>query len=145
MATYSIGRRTTNTTSGQAAFDLAESTGIRALLNELQFTLGAGTASTYGLNRATALGTRTTPVAILGENDGDPTLTGITLIDTALAHSVQPTLASEYHRRISLPATIGAGVFWTFPKGFRIGVSLSAVLQNLATNGVLDVTAVVEI
>lgn len=138
MAVYGIARRTTNTTSGQAAMDVACSTGIRARITRWMITLAAATASTYGLNRATALGTRTTPTALLAHDSGDPTLTGITLIDSALAHSVQPTLAPEYLTRVSLPGTIGQGILWDFPSPIVLATSLSLVLQNLGTNGVLD-------
>lgn len=144
MPVFSIGRRTTNTTSGQAAMDVACSTGLRPNVLEWTITLGAATASTYGLNRATVIGTRTTPTALLVEDPDDPVPTGITLLDSALAHSVQPTLSSDYLRRVSLPATIGAGRTWIFPKGLKIDSSLSIVLQNLATNGVVDSEVVVE-
>jgi len=145
MGVYSIGRRTTNTTSGQAAMDVAVSSGQRLTVWEWQILLAAPTASTYGLNRATAIGTRTTPTALLQEDAADPAPSGIVLVDSALAHSVQPTLSTDYLRRVALPATIGAGVFWTFPRGLKIAVSLSLVLQNLASNGVLDSSVVTEV
>jgi hypothetical protein len=144
MALYSIGRRTTGTTSGQAAMDLACSTGIRPKVMEVGFFLAAATASTYGLNRPTALGTRTSPVALLAEDSADPALTGIALIDSALAWSAQPTLAAEDLRRIALPATIGTGVIWTFPRGITLATSLSLALVNRATNGVGDAYFVAE-
>lgn len=145
MATYRIARRTTNTTSGNAAMDVAISTGQRLAIREWLITLAAATASTYGLNRASALGTRTTPTALLQDDAADPAPTGIMLVDSALAHSVQPTLASEYHERVSLPATIGTGILWTFPIPLKIAVSLSLVLQNLAANGVLDSRVTIEV
>ena len=138
MARYRIARRTTNTTSGQAAMDVAISTGARLKVLEWLITLAAATASTYALNRASALGTRTTPTALLAEDAADPAPTGIMLVDSALAHSVQPTLAAEHLERVSLPATIGQGILWTFPVPLAIAVSLSLVLQNLAANGALD-------
>lgn len=144
MPVFSIGRRTTNTTSGQAAMDVACSTGLRPRIMEWTITLAAGTTSTYGLNRPTALGTRTTPIALQVEDSADPAPTGITLLDSALAHSVQPTLATQYLRRVSLPATIGAGRTWVFPRGLVLATSLSLVLQNLATNGVVDSEVVAE-
>jgi len=139
-ARYRIARRTTNVTINQAAMDIAISTGQRLHIREWLLTLGSAVASTVGINRASALGTRTTPTAILPDDERDPAPTGIMLADTALAHSVQPTLAAEYLERISLPATIGQGTLWTFPygDGLVIAVSLSAVLQNLAANGVFD-------
>jgi len=145
MALYSIGRRTTGTTSGNAGMDVACSTGIRPKIMEVGFFLGAATASTYGLNRTTALGTRTTPVALLAEDAADPALTGITLVDTALAWSVQPTFASDDLRRIALPATIGTGVIWTFPRGITLATSLSLALVNRATNGVGDCYVVADL
>ena len=67
------------------------------------------------------------------------------LVDTALAHSVQPTFAGEYHERWSGPATVGQGMLWTFPRTLVIAVSLSLVLQNLATNGVIDSRVTIEV
>lgn len=145
MATYRIARRTTNTTSGQAGMDVAISTGQRLAIREWLLTLAAATASTFGLNRASALGTRTTPTALLQDDAADPAPTGIMLVDSALAHSVQPTLAAEYHERVALPATIGVGILWTFPIPIKIAVSLSFVLQNLASNGVSDSRVTVEV
>lgn len=146
MAKYQIARRTTNTTSGQAAMDIATSTGLRPRVTEWSITLAAATASTYGINRSTAIGTRTTPTAILAREPDDPALTGITLVDTALAHSVQPTLSSEYLDRVALPATIGTGYIWLMEDDpLIIDVSLSFVLQNLATNGVLDSKVVADV
>jgi hypothetical protein len=48
-------------------------------------------------------------------------------------------------RRISLPATVGTGVIWTFSDGLVIPVSGSIVLWNLGTNGVVDAYAVVDL
>lgn len=147
MATYRHARRTTNTTSGQAAMDVAGPPGARIRVLEWAITLAAATASTYALFRASPIGTRTSPVPVLPDDAADPTLTGLEdiLTDTALAHSVQPTLASEAHCRVALPATIGAGRLWSFPRGIVIAVSLSLVLQNLAANGALDSEVVVDI
>jgi hypothetical protein len=142
MAIYSIGRLTTGTTSGNAAFDVACDSTERARIMELAFMLSAAAASTYGLNRPTALGTRTTPVALLAEDpaDGDPAEG----LDSALAWSVQPTLATDDLRRIGLPATIGTGIIWTFPRGLVIAQSKSIALVNRATNGAVNAYAVVD-
>ena len=145
MPVFSIARRTTNVTNTEASMDVMGSTGLRPRVLEWTITLGAATASTYGLFRATAAGTRTTPVALLPEDAADPAPTGTTLLDSAIAHSVQPTLASDALRRVGLPATIGAGRTWIFPKGIVLAATpLSLVLENLATNGVLDSEVVVE-
>lgn len=146
MSMYSIARRTTGTTSGQASMDVATSTGVRPKIMEWGVTLGAATASIYALNKTTALGTRTTPVALESEEDPDDVaLTGIVLVDTALAWSAQPTFSTNDIRRIGLPATIGTGVIWTFPRGWKIDASLSGALVNRTTNGVVDSFVAVDV
>ena len=134
MALYSLGRRSTVTTSGNCAADLACSTGPRPRIMECGIFLGAATASTYGLQRSTALGTRTSPVALVPEDPADATLTGITLWDMAVAFSAEPTESGTDLRRIAVPASIGAGVVFTFPRGLVIAASGSLVIVNLATN-----------
>jgi hypothetical protein len=56
------------------------------------------------------------------------------LTGCAVAWSVAPTVPAQMFRRIGLPATIGAGVIWTFPRGLSLAVSASMLLWNLATN-----------
>jgi hypothetical protein len=41
---------------------------------------------------------------------------------------------TAFFRRIALPATIGAGVIWTFPRGLVLATSASLLVWNLATN-----------
>lgn len=134
MALYRLARSSTVTTSGNAAADVACSTGVRPKLMEWDLFLGAATASTFSLRRTTAIGSRTTPVALLAEDPGDPALTGINLVDMAVAFTVEPTEATEALTRIALPATIGTGVIWTFPRGVTIANSLSLAIVNDATN-----------
>jgi hypothetical protein len=138
MALYSIARTGTVTTSGSATFDVGNSTGTRPRLMEIGVFIGAATASTFGVNRPTTLGTRTSPVALLPEDPADPTLTGITLVDSAIAWSAQPTMGAADFRLIGLPATIGVGIIWTFPRGLVIAVSLPIVIVNRATNSAVN-------
>lgn len=134
MSIFSIGRSSTGTTSGNAASDVAAGSACRPAIMEIGVFLAAATASTFGLNRTTALGTRTTPVALLPEDPAN--LSGaVSETDCAVAWSVQPTFATSDMRLITLPATIGAGIVWTFPKGCLVAVSLSLAIVNRATNG----------
>jgi hypothetical protein len=142
MSIYSIGRRTTNVTGGQVNFDVACGSGVTARLMELGIFLAAATAGTYGLNRPTALGTRTSPVALLLESE--PGVLPAAETDSAIAHSVQPTLATDYFRRISFPATIGTGVIWTFPRGVAMALSTSLAVVGITTPAVCDVHAAVD-
>jgi hypothetical protein len=104
--------------------------------------LNAATAGTYGLNRPTAIGTRTSPVLLLLESEAGVTPAAET--DSAIAHSVQPTLATDYLRRIGLPATIGTGVIWTFPRGVAMALSTSLAMIGILTPAVCNEYAVVD-
>lgn len=135
MAIYSIARRTTNTTSGQSAHALITTSSDRAALLEAGVFMGAATASTYSIGRPAANGsTPTSPVALQAEDPANPAAT----VTSALAWSTSPTSPTYDLRRIGLPATVGTGVIWTFPRGIWIAISSNFVLQNLATNGVVD-------
>lgn len=134
MALYRLAQTSTSTTSGNAAADVACSTGVRPKLMEWDLFLGAATASTFSLRRTSALGTRTTPTALVAEDPGDPALTGINLVDMAVAFSGEPTEATAKLASIGLPATIGVGVIWTFPRGITIANSLSLAIIHDATN-----------
>lgn len=144
MAIYSIARRTTNVTSGNAGIELIASSVRRIRLMEAGLFLGAATASTYSLGRPAAAGiTPTAPVLLLPEDPSDPNAT-TTTSSTALAWGTSPTNPTNDLRRIGLPATIGTGVIFTFPKGIVIAASATFVWQNLATNGVVDAYFVVD-
>lgn len=135
MALYRQARSSTTTTSGNAAADVAAtSTGVRPRLMEWHLFLGAATASTFSLRRTSALGTRTSPVVLVPEDPGDPALTGITNVDMAVAFSAEPTEVTDRLALIALPATIGTGVIWTFPRGLAIAIQLSICIIHDATN-----------
>lgn len=134
MALYRLAQTSTSTTSGNVAADMACSTGVRPKLMEWDLFLGAATASTFSLRRTSALGTRTTPTALVAEDPGDPALTGINLVDMAVAFSGEPTEVSAKLASIGLPATIGTGVIWTFPRGMTLANSLSFAIVHDATN-----------
>ena len=141
MAIYSIARRTTNVTSGQSAHTIYTSATDRGALLEAGVFLAAATASLYSLGRPAAAGsTPTTPVLLLAEDPGAPAAS----IYSALAWGTSPTSPTNDLRRIALPATIGTGVIWTFPRGIIIAISTNFVLQNLASNGVVDSYFVVD-
>lgn len=141
----SIGVRTSSGTDASAAWEIRTgATPGRFKLIELGIFLAAATASTYGLGRPQAIGdTPTSPVDFLSEDPNDVIANGV--VQSALAWSTGPSVPSNFLRRISLPATIGTGVIWTFPEGIVIPVSSSLVLWNLASNGVVDAYAVIDI
>jgi hypothetical protein len=97
---------------------------------EIGINLLTATASTYGLGRSGNVPTQTAPVLLQAENPGD----AASVTGCAVAWAVAPTVPTQFFRRISLPATAGAGVIWTFPRGLALAVSSSMLIWNLATN-----------
>lgn len=141
MAIYSLGNRTSSGTAATAALELRTAATDRAALMELDVFMGAATASIFGLGRPQAIGiTPTSPVTLLAEETSDPAAT----TQTALAWGTGPTVPLNFFRRINLPATIGAGIIYTFPRGITIPISSSIVLWNIGTDGVADVNVVVD-
>jgi hypothetical protein len=140
-----LGVRTVDGTTAAAAWEIRTgATPGRVRLMEIGFFLVAATATTIGLGRPAAIGTTpTTPVDFLPEDPNDVVASGV--VQSSLAWAVGPTIPTAFLRRIALPATIGVGVIWTWPKGLVIPVSSSVILWNLAANSVLDAYAVVEI
>lgn len=141
----SLGVRTLSGVTAEPCWEIRTgSTPGRAKVLELGFFLAAATTTTIGLGRPAAGGiTPTAPVDFLPEDANDAIASGV--VQSALAWGTKPTIPTAFLRRISLPATVGTGVIWTFPKGLTIPVSGSLVLWNLDTNSVLDAYAVVEI
>jgi hypothetical protein len=141
MSIYSIARLGTNTTSGQAAIEIIAPSTMQPKIFEVGLFLSAATASTHSFGRPAAIGvTPTSPVALTSEDP--PARNGLTT--SALAWGTSPTSPTVDSRRINMPATIGTGVIWTFPKGFGLPVSGTAVIQNLATNAAINTHIVVD-
>lgn len=137
--------RTTMVTTGHCAWEIRTgATPGRARLLELGIFMAAATASTYGLGYPQAIGiTPTTPVDFICEDGEDVIAANVML--SALAWGTEPTIPTAFIRRIALPATVGTGVIWTFPKGIVIPVSSSIILWNLASNGAIDAYATLEV
>jgi hypothetical protein len=138
MAMYRLGINTTVTTTAAAAAELRAASGNITRVREIGLTLGAATASTYGIGRPGAVGvTPTSPITVLQQNPSDEAGT----TTTAVAWGTGPTVPTNFLMRITLPATIGAGVIWTFTSdelivgpGNAAAAVASLVVWNLATN-----------
>lgn len=143
MALYELGVLTTGTASGAAAWEIRSSANLRARIMEIGVFLNAATASLIGLGRPAAIGiTPTTPVDFLPSDPADVTVAS--QVQSALAWATGPTLPTGFLRRIGLPATIGAGIIWTWPRGLVIPVSSSIVLWNFQLNSALQAYAVID-
>ena len=140
MAIYSISQRTSSGTAATAAWEIiSTSAQVRPAILELGLTQNAATAGVFGLGRPQAKGvTPTTPQTSLAEDYNE--VAGNTTV--AVAWGTGPTVPLNFFRRISCPATIGAGVIWTFPRGLIIQSNFSIVLWVIATAPVVDVYAV---
>lgn len=141
----SLGVRTVNGTDAAAAWEIrAGATPGRLKIMEMGIFLAAATASIFGLGRPAAVGiTPTTPVNFLQEDPNDVLAANVAL--SALAWGTGPTVPTAFLKRISLPAVIGTGVIWTWPKGLVVPASESIVLWNLGTNAVVDAYAIIEL
>lgn len=142
---YSLGVRTTGAAIGTAAWEIRTgATPGRVKVLEIGLFLAAATASEIGLGRPQAIGiTPTAPVDFLPEDPDDVLAAGV--VQSSLAWATPPTIPLAFLRRITLPAVVGSGVIWTFPKGITIPISYGLILWNFANNAVVDAYAVVEI
>jgi hypothetical protein len=139
MAIYSIAQRTTSGTAATAAWEIRTTSTDRAQILELGISQVAATAGVFGFGRPGAIGvTPTSPQTILAEDPGEPAGT----ITVCVAWATGPTVPANFARRVSCPATVGAGVIWTFPRGYQVAVSSSAVIWVIATAPVCDVWVV---
>ena len=142
MAIYSIGVRSTDVTIAHPSHTLVTAATDRgAILEYGVFLAGAG-ATTLGLGRPAAAGsTPSASILLQAEDPGNPAAT----INSVLEWTTDPTAPTNFFRRIGLPATIGVGVIWTFPRGLIIPISSNFVLWNITavTTGV-DAYAMVD-
>ncbi len=145
MALYQHGARTAITTTNSAIWELRSTATARLRIREIGIFMAAATASSFGLGRPAAIGvTPTSPVTVQALDAADPAGTGTTAIAWGTAPTV-PT-SSIYLRRVAMPATVGAGVIWTFPlgAGLVIPISSSLCVFNLAVNGVTDIYVLID-
>jgi hypothetical protein len=141
LAVYSLANRTSNVTLAAANLEIRTAATDRPRVMEIGVWMAAATASVVGIGRPQAIGgTPTTPVTVLAEDPGDPAGT----VTTALAWGTPPTVPLQFFRRLNLPATIGAGVILTFPRGLVIAASNSIVHWNITATGIQDAHCVID-
>lgn len=132
-----LASRTSSGTTGTAAWELIAGT-VGCRVKQIQVTLAAATASTYGLGKPAAVGiTPTSPVQFLDARGGAYPL----LSKAALAWGTGPTLPAQFMRRVGFPNVITSSILWVFENELYIPAGGSIVLWNLGTNGVVDISA----
>lgn len=131
MAIYSLSLISTVTTIAAAGWSAAAAATNEPAVMEYGVINGAATAASFGLGRSANTPTQTSPVLVQAEDPDRPAgLTGC-----AVAWSVAPTVPAQFFRRTLLPATIGSGMIWTFPRGIQIAAAgPNLVSWNITAN-----------
>jgi hypothetical protein len=142
MAIYSGSWRTSVTTTSNANIEIIAGTNTTYRLLEFGFTQNTGTASVYGFGVPAAIGSLPSSAKAVVAEDGGNTTTANTTVATAWTTS--PTVPNTYSRRVSMPATVGAGIVWTFPRGFTVLKALSTTCVNIGATVALDTWCVVD-
>lgn len=142
MAIYSLAQRTTVTTIAAASWAALSPATNEAALMELGYFNGAATACVVGIGRSANTPTLTGGVAFLPEDEGRPA--GVT--QSAVAFGTAPTVPTQFFRRFSLAALIGAAAVFTFPRGVVLPAAGAAIVcwNITATSAVVDIHAVVD-
>lgn len=115
MARYSIGFQSAAAASG-AAYCAFRAPTSNAKLLEIGLSCNAATASPVSLLRNTNGSYSANASTSVGQNETPGTVAATSLVDTGWGTAPTITAASRM-RRFILPATIGAGLIWTFAEG----------------------------
>jgi|SRR5579872_3934210 len=121
---YSLGIQSVAAASGAAFFTMHTGANIRARIQEIGLFVNAATASSVGLIRPSNSPVATTSVLGLAEDPADPAST----LNLDTAWSTAPTIGTSFLRRITIPATIGNGVIWSWPPGQELVIPVSSFL-----------------
>jgi hypothetical protein len=122
---YNTGVRTVSLTAAAGFADLRAGASTRLRVTEIGVSLGvAGASPTLGLVRETALGTASTSVVAQAEDPTD----GASSATVGTIWSTAPTYGAVYMRRVTLPATIGAGWVWSWSEQNPLIVPVSTGL-----------------
>ena len=142
MAIYSLAQRTTVTTIAAASWAALSPATNEAAVMEWGYFNGAATACVVGFGRTGNVPTLTGGVAFQAEDEGRPT--GLT--QSAVAFGTAPTVPTQFFRRFSLAALVGAAVVYTFPRGIVLAAAGAAVCAwNITANSaVVDIHCVVD-
>lgn len=133
MAQYDIG--VTKTTGAAAGLLCQIRTGAARDLRIFELGIFAVTAvaGEVGLIRPSAVGATFTSSAT-GNADDPVAGVGVAVVDTAA--TTAPTIGTNYKRRVQFPATIGAGIIWTWAHGLVVPVSSSMALWQISVAAV---------
>jgi hypothetical protein len=127
-ALYQIADRSASLTAAGRLAELRTSATDRPFIREIGiFVAVAGAAPTVGIVRPNAIGvTPTAPKTVQAVDPANPAGT----VTSAVAWGTAPTLAATplYLARAALPATVGAGVIFSWNPGEELVVPVSSSL-----------------
>ncbi len=130
MGIYAAGfSKTTGAVAGPIG-DVRTTAGSDARVWEIGVFAETAVAGTVGLVRATGAGT--TPGGAVVPVGEDSSLAALSTCDVKTTYATEPTQATVYLRRAVLPATIGAGIIWTFRQGLVVPVSSGLLIRQLS-------------
>lgn len=141
-AGYSIADRSASVTAAARLAELRTTATDRGYIREIGVSVGvAGASPTIGLIRPNAIGV--TPTSPKTAQSNDPAQPAGTLT-TAVAWGTAPTLPGSpvYLRRVTLPATLGAGWVWSFGYGELVVPVSSSLLIDLVAISAAVATAI---
>jgi hypothetical protein len=132
-AGYTLSDRSASVTAASRLAEFRTTATDRVYVKEIGVSVGvAGASPTIGLIRPNAIGvTPTAPKTTQALDPGNPAGT----LSSAVAWGTAPTLPATpvYLRRVTLPATLGAGWIWSFqPNELVIPISSSLLLDLIA-------------
>jgi len=133
MARYNIGVQKTTGAAAGLLCQLRSGAARDLRVWEIGVFSTTAVAGEVGLIRPTAVGATFTSSAV-GAAEDNASTAGVAVVDTAAGTA--PTIGTNYMRRIQLPASIGAGVIWTFPIGINVPISSSLALWQISAAAV---------
>jgi hypothetical protein len=138
MAVYSVGFASVAAATGAAYATIHTGANFRCSILEIGLSCNAATASSVQIMKPGNSPAASTSLLGLTENPAD----GASTVNVDTAWSTAPTSSTNVYRKFTLPATIGAGVIWSWPadKPLIIPVSTYLVLWNFggSTGSVLN-------
>ena len=124
MGLYSAGIQSVAAAAGATYATLHTGANLKARIREIGMFVNAATASSIGIIRPSNSPAASTSILGVAEDSSDPAST----VNLDTAWGTAPTVGTNYLRRITIPATIGNGVIWTFNPGEELVVPVSSFL-----------------
>lgn len=124
MPLYEVGFASVAAASGAAYCTIHTGASYKARILEIGIAVNAATASSVGLGKPANTPVATTSLLGQAEDPSDPAST----VNVDTAWSTAPTVPANFLRKFGLPATIGAGLIWSWPSDKPLVLPVSSWL-----------------